>query len=210
MIRKTKGDFILNFLVELGGVRVSHLQFVNDSMIFCDTDVRQLNFLRCLCCFEAVSGSNINLAKSELLQVGYSGYRSVGVDIRLKIGSLPLTYMSLPLGASYKSKLVWETIIKRIGFRLKAWKAYVLSKGGRLNLLKSTLASIPNYFLSLFTIPTSVANRIEAKFRNFLWNDLDSHHWYHLVDSKTICKSLCYWGLRVRSIRGHTKVLLAK
>ena len=43
-----------------------------------------------------------------------------------------------------------------------------LSKGGRLMLLKSTLSSLPTYFLSLFTIPTHVANKIERLQRDFL------------------------------------------
>jgi len=44
---------------------------------------------------------------------------------------------------------------------LARWKKMYLSKGGCLTLLKSMLLSIPTYFLSLFTIPTRVANRIE-------------------------------------------------
>lgn len=77
-------------------------------------------------------------------------------------------------------------------------------------LLKSTLASIPNYYLSLVTIPRSVARVIEARFRNFLWNDDVDHHNYHLVDWKSICKPLSCGGLEVQSIRDHNKVLLAK
>ena len=37
----------------------------------------------------------------------------------------------------------------------------VFSKGGRLTLLKSTLSSLPTYYLSLFTIPSHVANKLE-------------------------------------------------
>ena len=35
-------------------------------------------------------------------------------------------------------------------------------------LLKSVLSSFPTYFLSLFTIPNSVANIVERLQRNFL------------------------------------------
>lgn len=56
-----------------------------------------------------------------------------------------------------------------------------MSKGGRLTLLKSSLASIPNYYLSLFPIPGSIANYIETKFHHFLWNNSKEHHRYHLV-----------------------------
>ena len=38
----------------------------------------------------------------------------------------------------------------------------VFVKGCRLTLLKSTLSSLPTYFLSLFTIPSHVANKVCA------------------------------------------------
>ena len=46
--------------------------------------------------------------------------------------------------------------------KLSGWKHLYLSKGGRLMLLKSTLSSLLTYFLSLFTIPKSVAARLES------------------------------------------------
>lgn len=172
------------------------MQFADNIMIFCDANVSQLGLLRCLLrCFEAMSGLNINLAKSEMFPVGMvPNIDRMAWILGCKIGSLSSMHLGLPLGAPHKSKLVWEPVIERIGYRLEAWKAALLSKGGRLTLLKSTLAPIPSYFLSLLIILASVANRIERMFRNFLWNDSDSHHRYHLVDWKSICKLLCYRG----------------
>jgi len=42
-------------------------------------------------------------------------------------------------------------------------------------LLKSTLSSLPTYFLSLFIIPTYMANRIEKLQKDFLWGDSKTH-----------------------------------
>jgi hypothetical protein len=53
--------------------------------------------------------------------------------------------------------------------RLAGWKLGLLSKGGRLTLIKSTLSNFPTYLLSLFPIPLSVANRLEKVQKNFLW-----------------------------------------
>ena len=52
-------------------------------------------------------------------------------------------------------------------------------------LLKSTLYSFPTYFLSLFTIPTHVANKIEKLQRDFLWGDSK----IHLVGWDKVCAS---------------------
>lgn len=88
----------------------------------------------------------------------------------------------MPLGASFKAKVIWNMVIERIEGRLESWKASLLSKGGRVTLITAVIASILNYFLYLFTILVSIANRIERLMRNFLWNDSPEHHHYHLVE----------------------------
>lgn len=51
--------------VELGGLNISHVLFVDDTLMLCDVEVNWLPHLRCiLLCFEANSGLRINLAMS--------------------------------------------------------------------------------------------------------------------------------------------------
>ena len=70
-----------------------------------------------------------------------------------RVGSLPMNYLGMPLGAHYKDPLIWNSIQEKMERRLSGWKQLYMSKHGRLTLLKSTLLSLPIYFLSLFTIP---------------------------------------------------------
>jgi len=56
---------------------------------------------------------------------------------------------------------VWNPILEKVERKLSGWKGLYLSKGGRLTLLKFVLSSLPTYFLSLFTIPKFVADRLE-------------------------------------------------
>lgn len=139
ILQRAKEGFILGFLVRNGECTVSHLQFADDTMIFCDADVRQLGFLKCILnCFETVSNLKVNLAKSELFQVGkISNLESLAWILGCKIGSLSTSYLGLPLGAQFKSKAIWDPVIKWISLRLDSWKGALLSKGGRLTLLKA-------------------------------------------------------------------------
>ena len=75
--------------------------------------------------------------------------------------SLPIQYLGLPLGSRPCSKAFWDPVIRKIEKRLTPWKRKLLSKGGRLVLIKSVLNSIPSYFLSIFKMPVGVASRIE-------------------------------------------------
>ena len=81
--------------------------------------------------------------------------------------------------------------------RLASWKRLYLSKGGKLTLIKSTLASIPTYFLSLFPIPARVAYWLEKLQRDFLWCGMEEKPKFHLVSWSQICAPLQDGGLAV-------------
>ena len=107
--------------------------------------------------FEVISGLKVNLSKTEAIPVG-EGFpmETLASVLGCKIGSLPTSYLGLPLGAPYKSTRVLDVVEERFRKRLSLWKRQYLSKGGRLTLLKSTLSSLPTYFLSLCDSKESV------------------------------------------------------
>ena len=126
------------------------------------------------------------------------------------IGALPMTYLGMPLGASFKAVGVWNPIIEKIERRLAGWQKLYLSKGERLMLLKSTLASLLTYFMSLFRIPVSVAKRIERLQRNFLWGGLGDDYKIPLVNWRRVCTPLDQGGLGIRELIYFNKALLGK
>uniref|UniRef100_A0A2N9I4J4 Reverse transcriptase domain-containing protein n=1 Tax=Fagus sylvatica TaxID=28930 RepID=A0A2N9I4J4_FAGSY len=195
-----------------GGLSVSHLLFADDTIVFCDADPEQLLHLRMvLSCFEAVTGLGVNMGKSELVPVGKVLNISFLAEILCcRIGSLPMSYLGLPLGASFKASAVWNPILEKVERRLAGWQKLYLSKGGRLTLLKSTLSSLPTYYLSLFTVPKHVAARIEKLQRNFLWGGLGDGFKHHLVGWDTVCSPLAQGGLGVRRVEVFNRALLGK
>jgi hypothetical protein len=214
MDRATIGGYISGFAVGSGvdPLVASHLLFVDDTLIFCNADQVQIAHLRAVFSwFEAVSGLKVNLAKSEMVPVGVvpnleSLVELMGCNIR----SLPMTYLGLPLGANFNSKTIWNTVIERMEKKLGGWKRLYLSKGGKLTLLRSTLSSIPTYFLSLFHLPAGVASRLEKIQRDFLWGGLGEAHKMHLVNWTQICKPIQAGGLGVKNLRRFNKALRGK
>ena len=94
----------------------------------------------------------------------------------------PSSYLGLPLGATFKSKAVWDPVVERFRKKLAGWKSLLLSRGGRLTLLKSSLWSLPIYFMSLFTIPVSIARSLQKITRDFLWPNNGSTKGLHWVN----------------------------
>ena len=150
-------------------------------------------------------------SKSVMVPVGEVGNITLLADfLDCRVGALPLTYLGMPLGASYKAVSVWDPIIEKMERMLAGWKKLYLSKGGRLTLLKSMLSSLPTYFLSLFTIPVSVAHRIEKLQRNFLWGGMGDDFKHHLVGWDKVCTPKEKGGLGVRRLIPFNKALLGK
>ncbi|RVW41391.1 hypothetical protein CK203_095197 [Vitis vinifera] len=104
--------------------------------------------------FEAASGLRINLAQSEIIPIGEVEEVDVlAMELGCRVGSLPSSYLGLPLGAPNKAISVWDGVEERVTRRLALWKRQYISKGGRITLIKSTMASMPIYQMSLFRMP---------------------------------------------------------
>lgn len=58
---------------------------------------------------------------------------------------------------------------KKLERKLASWKGKLLSIGGRLTLIKSSLQSLPIYYMTLFQLPKGVADEMVKIQRRFLW-----------------------------------------
>ena len=168
--------------------------------------------LRCiLIWFEAVSGLRVNLAKSSILPVGQvDNIHLLAGVLGCRVDSFPTYYLGLPLGAKFKDKSIWEPVVERFEKKLSGWRANYLSKGGRLTLTRSVLSSIPTYYLSLFPIPASVAAKLEAIQRKFLWGSFGGNFKYHLVRWDVVKLSVSEGGLGVGDLKLFNEALVGK
>ena len=203
----------LEVVLQLGEGRICLFPiYADDTLIFCKVDLDQLKFLSwILMWFEAMAGLKINLAKSEIIPVGpVSNLAEMTSELGCKIGSLPTYYLGLPLGAKHKALGVWDSIEERYRKRLAAWKTQYISKGDRITLIRSTLSSLPIYYLSLFRMPQNVCARLEMIQRQFLWGGSAPEKKISLVRWATVCSEKRKGGIGLKSLSKLNKALLCK
>ena len=132
------------------------------------------------------------------------------MELGCKVGTLPSVYLGLPLGAHHKAISMWDGVEERMRRRLALWKRQYISKGRRIILIKSTLANIPIYQLSLFRMPKIVARRLEKLQRDFLWGWGRMERKIHLINWEVVCTQKENGGLGMWKIDLLNKALLGK
>jgi hypothetical protein len=81
-------------------------------------------------------------------------------------------------------KAIFSFIKDRVWKKINSWSSKSMSKAGREVLIKSVLQSIPTYFMSIFTIPSSLCDEIEKMMNSFWWGHSGARnkgiHWMSL------------------------------
>lgn len=103
------------------GLVISLLLFSDDTLLFCKLESTQLQYLRAaFLSFELVSSLKVNLMQTKLVLVGPVNHiHNLTRIIGYKLTSLPMKYHDMPLGALYKSRVVWKSALKN---SIETWR----------------------------------------------------------------------------------------
>ncbi|WMV47891.1 hypothetical protein MTR67_041276 [Solanum verrucosum] len=195
------------------GVSISHKQYADDTLVFCEAEKEQLKHLRVIfILFEAVSGLHINWEKSFIYPVNEVPEISTLANILGgKIGELPTTYLRMPLGAKSKSMNIWNSMVERCEKKLVNWRSQYLSLGGRVTQINSVFDAMPTYMMSLYPIHGKIIKKLDAIGRNFLWQgNGEGEKKHHLVKWESVITSKKDGGLGIKNLKAQNKSLMLK
>lgn len=192
------------------------MQYADDTLLFLQADARQLfllkGLLRSFADSTGLQGLQINFAKSLMVPINVSEERisHLARTFGCTVGTLPFTYLGLPLGTTWLTVTEFMPLICRIERRLAGLSQF-LSYYGRLTLVNSLLTSLPMYWLSTFRFPKSVIKQIDSFHKNCLWEGNAVHRQGRcLVAWMKACKSKKEGGLGILDIKAQNKALLLK
>lgn len=89
--------------LSVNGPVISHLQFADDTIIFCKNNREEVHsIMGILCTIQLISGLKINFAKSQLCGIGIPSeiVWSYAEILGCKVVNFPFKYLGLPLGAN--------------------------------------------------------------------------------------------------------------
>jgi len=159
---------------------VSHLLFADDCFMFFRANNSQaVKMKNILNIYEKASGQTANLQKSEFFcsrNVSSTDHNNIAdiLEVRAVLGTGK--YLGLPSMIGRSKKATFGFIKDRIWKKINSWSSKCLSKAGREVLIKSVLQSIPTYFMSMFTLPSSLCDEIEKMLNSFLWGHSGSQN----------------------------------
>jgi hypothetical protein len=134
------------------------------------------------------------------------------LTLNCQTGSLPFTYLGLPLGLTKPSIKHFLPMVQRVQ-RILCGIADFMNYGGKLLMVKSVLASLPIFFMCCLDVPVTIKEHVQKYMRHCLWrkktNDVQAGG-SALVAWKKICRPKQQGGLGVLNLDLQNKTLLLK
>jgi hypothetical protein len=189
---------------ELEGIKVckeaplvSHLLFVDDSLILMRADKSNADCLRGILDRYCQSlGQTLSVAKSSI-------FFSSNTDAEMKLEvcesldimseSLNDKYLGLPALVGADRSDCFRHLIDRVTTQINGWKEKLLIMGGKEILIKSIAQAVPTYAMMVFKIPINICKGMM---------DAISQYWWGADDDKKRIHWQAWWKLCLPKYKG--------
>jgi len=104
----------------------------------------------------------------------------------------------------------WTWLINKIEKRIIGWQHRLLSKAGRLLLIKSVLEATPVYWMSLTWIPKGILQKIQQICNRFLWNGNKKGKIFAWTRWSLVSMPKRWGGWGIKSLSDFAQALTAK
>lgn len=126
--------------------------------------------------FGTSTGLKVNYNKSMMVPINISDEKLLHLarTFNCQTGSLPFTYLGLPLGLQKPKVVDFSPLVSKCERRLIMASSF-LNQAGRLQLTNSVLSALPTFTICTFKLQNTVIEQIDKYRRHCLWRGLDIH-----------------------------------
>ena len=144
---------VFNYHPNCKRIKLIHLSFADDLLIFMKGNKDSIEGVqKILNVFYTYSGLQLNCDKSEFYCSGVSRdtMNEMQLSTGFKCGSLPVRYLGVPLVTRRLSFKDCYPLFDKMKVRINCWSARLISYARRLQLIKTVLYSIQNFWCHHF------------------------------------------------------------
>ena len=171
MQQAAKSEAIRGFSLCKNGLKISHLIFADDTLLFCRANKGDLDVIQgILVLYENASGQKLNREKTTLFfSKATSEKRKLEIIEKLGVSEVKEDerYLGLPAVVGRNKKASLNYIKERVWNKLQGWKEKLISQAGREVLLKAVVQAILTFVMGCFKLPSGLLNDIEMIIRKF-------------------------------------------
>ena len=189
------------------------LQYADDTLVIMEACPQQISALKTILQeFSGLTGLKVNYSKSMLVLINLESDRTASL-VQLfgcVVGTLPFTYLGLPLGLTKLRVVDFLPLVTKCERRL-AYTSAFLSQAGRLEITNSIFTAFPMFFMSTFRVHKTVIKRVDNHRKHSIWRGADIHD---RKPSKAAWELVCLpkdeGGLGVLNLQTQNESLLLK
>ena len=190
---------IQGIAISRGGPKLTHLFFVDDSVLFCRTSIQECHAIQeVLRIYERASGQQINQDKTTLF---FSASTRVEVQkeiqdaLRLPVIRQYESYLGLPSMVGQSKYSSFSQLKERVWSKIQGWKGKLLSQAGREVLIKAVVQAIPTYTINVFKLPKKLCIELEKIVRDFWRGHAGETRKVHWIKCGSLCKPKMVGGM---------------
>lgn len=170
LLDRTASNKLFGYHPRCNNLGLTHLSFADDFMVLTDGKIRLLEgIVKVFDEFSKASGLRISMEKTTVY-LGESSCHEITSKFQFTTGHFPVKYLGLPLTTKCMTSGDYLPLLEDIKKRINSWKLRFLSFVGRLELIKSVLQSITNFWMGAFRLQSSYIQDIEKLCSTFLWS----------------------------------------